>query len=48
MQFDALVAALPLSEGGEEAQLKRIAELQAENSVVGRELEKQLEAAGEC
>lgn len=27
-QFDALVAALPLSEGGEEAQLKRIAELQ--------------------
>jgi hypothetical protein len=28
VQFDALVAALPLSEGGEEAQLKRIAELQ--------------------
>jgi len=27
-QFDALVAALPLSEGGEGAQLKRIAELQ--------------------
>ncbi|EYU27805.1 hypothetical protein MIMGU_mgv1a014560mg [Erythranthe guttata] len=27
-QFDALVAALPLTEGGEEAQLKRIAELQ--------------------
>ncbi|GFP94187.1 mediator of RNA polymerase ii transcription subunit 21, partial [Phtheirospermum japonicum] len=27
-QFDALVAALPLSEGGEEAQLKRIVELQ--------------------
>ncbi|KDO75464.1 hypothetical protein CISIN_1g0326102mg, partial [Citrus sinensis] len=27
-QFDALVAALPLAEGGEEAQLKRIAELQ--------------------
>ncbi|KAL3633795.1 hypothetical protein CASFOL_022557 [Castilleja foliolosa] len=26
--FDALVAALQLSEGGEEAQLKRIAELQ--------------------
>ncbi|KAK9934101.1 hypothetical protein M0R45_021258 [Rubus argutus] len=45
LDFDALVAALPLSEGGEEAQLKRIAELQAENSVVGRELEKQLEAA---
>ncbi|XP_038712023.1 mediator of RNA polymerase II transcription subunit 21 [Tripterygium wilfordii] len=44
-QFDALVAALPLSEGGEEAQLKRIAELQAENDAVGQELEKQLEAA---
>lgn len=28
LQFDALVAALPLAEGGEEAQLKRIAELQ--------------------
>lgn len=27
-QFDALVAALPLSDGGEEAQLKRIAQLQ--------------------
>ncbi|GAA0155989.1 DNA-directed RNA polymerase [Lithospermum erythrorhizon] len=27
-QFDALVSALPLSERGEEAQLKRIAELQ--------------------
>ncbi|GJW36088.1 mediator of RNA polymerase II transcription subunit 21, partial [Tanacetum coccineum] len=45
-QFDALVAALPLSEGGEEAQLKRIAELQAENDLVGQELQKQLEAAG--
>ncbi|CAN1184280.1 Mediator of RNA polymerase II transcription subunit 21 [Linum perenne] len=45
-QFDALVAALPLSEGGEEAQLKRIAELQAENDAVGQELQKQLEAAG--
>ncbi|XP_018452397.2 mediator of RNA polymerase II transcription subunit 21 isoform X1 [Raphanus sativus] len=44
-QFDALVAALPLSEGGEEAQLKRIAELQVENDVVGQELQKQLEAA---
>ncbi|KAM5568579.1 mediator of RNA polymerase II transcription subunit 21-like [Rosa sericea] len=44
-QFDALVSALPLSEGGEEAQLKRIAELQAENSLVGQQLEKQLEAA---
>jgi mediator of RNA polymerase II transcription subunit 21 len=28
LQFDALVTALPLSEGGEEAQLKRIRELQ--------------------
>ncbi|KAK4858499.1 hypothetical protein QYF36_017360 [Acer negundo] len=44
-QFDALVAALPLSEGGEEAQVKRIAELQAENDVVGQELQRQLEAA---
>ncbi|OIT08380.1 mediator of RNA polymerase II transcription subunit 21 [Nicotiana tabacum] len=44
-QFDALVAALPLSDGGEEAQLKRIAELQAENDAVGQELQKQLEAA---
>ncbi|PWA71417.1 mediator of RNA polymerase II transcription subunit 21 [Artemisia annua] len=43
--FDALVTALPLSEGGEEAQLKRIAELQAENDLVGQELQKQLEAA---
>ncbi|VVB07808.1 unnamed protein product [Arabis nemorensis] len=44
-QFDALVAALPLSEGGEEAQLKRIAELQVENYIIGQELQKQLEAA---
>ncbi|KAL3627514.1 Mediator of RNA polymerase II transcription subunit 21 [Castilleja foliolosa] len=44
-QFDALVAALPLSEGGEEAQLKRIAELQAENDAIGHELQQQLEAA---
>ncbi|CAI0414366.1 unnamed protein product [Linum tenue] len=44
-RFDALVTALPLSEGGEEAQLKRIAELQAENDAVGQELQKQLEAA---
>ncbi|XP_050217049.1 mediator of RNA polymerase II transcription subunit 21 [Mercurialis annua] len=44
-QFDALVAALPLAEGGEEAQLKRITELQAENDVVGQELQRQLEAA---
>ncbi|ONI09999.1 hypothetical protein PRUPE_4G022700 [Prunus persica] len=43
--FDALVAALPLAEGGEEAQLKRIAELQAENDAVGQELQRQLEAA---
>ncbi|TYH48735.1 hypothetical protein ES332_D10G087600v1 [Gossypium tomentosum] len=41
-QFDALVAALPPSEGGEKAQLKRIAELQAENDAVGQELQKQL------
>ncbi|KAG7552982.1 Mediator complex subunit Med7/Med21-like [Arabidopsis thaliana x Arabidopsis arenosa] len=44
-QFDALVAALPLSEGGEEAQLTRIAQLQVENDLVGQELQKQLEAA---
>ncbi|XP_031475220.1 mediator of RNA polymerase II transcription subunit 21 [Nymphaea colorata] len=44
-QFDLLVAALPLSEGGEEVQLKRIAELQAENEAVGEELQKQLDAA---
>ncbi|KAL0730616.1 hypothetical protein Bca4012_026709 [Brassica carinata] len=44
-QFDALVAALHLSDGGEEAQLKRIAQLQVENDVVGQELLKQLEAA---
>ncbi|XP_027165403.1 mediator of RNA polymerase II transcription subunit 21-like [Coffea eugenioides] len=44
-QFDLLVAALPLAEGGEEAQLKRIAELQAENDAVDQELQKQLEAA---
>ncbi|KAK9068922.1 hypothetical protein SSX86_013038 [Deinandra increscens subsp. villosa] len=44
-QFDALVAALPFSEGGEEAQMKKIAELQAENDLVGQELQKQLEAA---
>lgn len=44
-QFDMLVAALPISEGGEEAQLKRIAELQAENDAVGQELQSQLEAA---
>ncbi|OWM87998.1 mediator of RNA polymerase II transcription subunit 21 [Punica granatum] len=44
-QFDALVAALPIAEGGEEAQLKRIAELQAENDAVGQELQRQLEAA---
>ncbi|XP_051125050.1 mediator of RNA polymerase II transcription subunit 21 isoform X1 [Andrographis paniculata] len=44
-QFDALVAALPLSEGGEEAQLKRIEELQVENDAIGQELQRQLEAA---
>ncbi|OVA10552.1 Mediator complex [Macleaya cordata] len=44
-QFDMLVAALPLPEGGPEAQLKRIAELQAENEAVGQELQRQLDAA---
>ncbi|KAL3820694.1 hypothetical protein ACJIZ3_006599 [Penstemon smallii] len=44
-QFDALVSALPLTEGGEEAQLKRIEELQGENDAIGQELQKQLEAA---
>ncbi|PUZ50018.1 hypothetical protein GQ55_6G026000 [Panicum hallii var. hallii] len=42
-KFDALVAALPLS--SEDDQLRRIQELQAENEVVGLELQKQLEAA---
>ncbi|XP_038995040.1 mediator of RNA polymerase II transcription subunit 21-like [Hibiscus syriacus] len=42
-QFNALVAALLPSEEGEEAQLTRIAELQAENDAVGQELQKQLE-----
>ncbi|KAL5730795.1 Mediator of RNA polymerase II transcription subunit 21 [Ranunculus cassubicifolius] len=46
-QFDLLVAALPVEEGGEEAQLKRIAQLQAENDLVGQELQKQLDAAEE-
>jgi mediator of RNA polymerase II transcription subunit 21 len=32
LQFDVLVASLPISETGEEAQLKRIAELQVCNS----------------
>lgn len=45
-QFNA-VAALPLASGVEEAQLKRIAELQAENDTVGQELQRQLEAAEE-
>ncbi|GLJ38946.1 hypothetical protein SUGI_0794000 [Cryptomeria japonica] len=44
-QFDALVAALPLSEGGEEAQLRQIEQLQGENEEVGKELQKELEAA---
>ncbi|XP_056687719.1 uncharacterized protein [Spinacia oleracea] len=44
--FDALVNVLPLVEGDEEAQLKRITYLQAENDAVGKELQKQLEAAG--
>ncbi|KAG9443896.1 hypothetical protein H6P81_015236 [Aristolochia fimbriata] len=44
-QFDALVAALPISEGGEEAQMKKIAELEAENELVEQEFQQQLEAA---
>ncbi|KAK7395813.1 hypothetical protein VNO78_16383 [Psophocarpus tetragonolobus] len=44
-QFDALVTALPICESGEEAQLKRISELQAENDAIDQELQKQLEAA---
>ncbi|XP_043696355.1 mediator of RNA polymerase II transcription subunit 21-like isoform X1 [Telopea speciosissima] len=44
-QFDTLVNALPVAEGDEEAQLKRIAELEAENEAVGQELQRQLEAA---
>ncbi|CAN8246252.1 unnamed protein product [Cochlearia groenlandica] len=44
-QFDALVSALPLSDGGEESQLRTIAELQVENDIIGQELQKQLEAA---
>ncbi|KAF5181346.1 Mediator of rna polymerase ii transcription subunit [Thalictrum thalictroides] len=46
-QFDALVAALPVAEGAEEDQLKRITDLQAENEVVGQELQNHLEAAEE-
>ncbi|RXH80076.1 hypothetical protein DVH24_041223 [Malus domestica] len=42
----ALVAALPLSEGGEETQLKRIAQLQAENDT--RELQEVRELFGEA
>ncbi|XP_057455155.1 mediator of RNA polymerase II transcription subunit 21-like [Lotus japonicus] len=44
-QLIALVAALLISEGDEEAQLKRIAELQAENDAIGQELQKLLEFA---
>ncbi|XP_043690815.1 mediator of RNA polymerase II transcription subunit 21-like isoform X2 [Telopea speciosissima] len=43
-QFDTLVNVLPVSEG-DEAQLERIAELEAENEAVGQELQRQLEAA---
>ncbi|KAJ3676511.1 hypothetical protein LUZ60_003923 [Juncus effusus] len=42
-KFDALVAALPLT--AEEAQVRRIEELQRENESVGLELKKQLEMA---
>lgn len=45
-QFDALVASLAISDAGEEAQLKRIKELQAENDAIGQELQKQLETTG--
>jgi mediator of RNA polymerase II transcription subunit 21 len=45
-QFDALVAALPIAEGGEEVQCKRIAELQAENEEIGKELQRELDATG--
>ncbi|XP_024383931.1 mediator of RNA polymerase II transcription subunit 21 [Physcomitrium patens] len=44
-RFDALVSALPDIQGGEEAQLKRIAELEAENEAFGQELQRELEAA---
>ncbi|KAH9316481.1 hypothetical protein KI387_025108, partial [Taxus chinensis] len=44
-QFDALVAALPLQEGGEEAQLRQIEHFQAENEAVGKELQKEIEDA---
>lgn len=44
-RFDALVSALPDIQGGEEAQMKRIAELQAENEGFGQELQRELEAA---
>lgn len=35
-----------MTANGEEAQLKRIAELQAENEAVGKDLFRELEAAG--
>ncbi|KAK7273787.1 hypothetical protein RIF29_14850 [Crotalaria pallida] len=38
-KFDTMVDALPISEGDEEAELKRIAELQAENDAIGQELQ---------
>lgn len=44
-KFDALVCAITLFEEGEEAQVKKIAELQAENDAIGQELQNQLEAA---
>uniref|UniRef100_A0A0D6R0L0 Mediator of RNA polymerase II transcription subunit 21 n=1 Tax=Araucaria cunninghamii TaxID=56994 RepID=A0A0D6R0L0_ARACU len=44
-QFDALVAALPLAEGGEDAQLRQIEQLQVENEIVGKELQKEIEDA---
>lgn len=40
------MAALPVTGDGEEAQLNRIAELQAENEAVGKDLFRELNAAG--
>jgi hypothetical protein len=36
LQFDALVTTQPLSDGGEEAQLKRIVELQVWSQLIDR------------
>nr|VDD24252.1 unnamed protein product [Brassica oleracea] len=47
-QFDALVAALPLSDGGEEAQLKRIAQLQVTYVFFFKELKQVQELFGQA